>query len=54
MRYRQVYDLTWELMGNGNYLDLTFQGHPRSKVMVPNESPYATSYMSPIVTICLR
>ena len=28
--------------------DLTFQGHPRSKVMASNESPYMISYMSVI------
>ena len=32
---------------------LTFQGHPRSKVMVPNERLYACSYLWIIVTICL-
>ena len=28
--------------------DLTFQGHPRSKVMASNESPYMVSYLSVI------
>ena len=32
---------------------VTFQGHPRSKVMVPNERLYACSYLRIIVTICI-
>ena len=32
---------------------LTFQGHQRSKVIVPNESPHRTSYERLIVTMCL-
>ena len=32
---------------------MTFQGHPRSKVMVPNERLYACPYLRIIVTICL-
>ena len=28
-----------------NYLDLTFKGHPRSKVMTSTERPYMTYYM---------
>ena len=32
---------------------VTFQGHPRSKVMVPTERLYACSYLWIIVTICL-
>jgi len=30
---------------------LAVQGHPRSLILVPIESAYATSYLSPIVTI---
>jgi len=29
------------------------QGHPRSMILVPIESAYATSYLSPIVTMVL-
>jgi len=32
---------------------LAVQGHPRSMIWVPIESAYATSYLSPIVTIVL-
>ena len=38
---------------NVEVTDLTFQGHSRSKVMVPNESPYMTSYSCLIVTMGL-
>ena len=42
-------------MGSGitNVITVTFQGDPRSKVMVPNERLYACSYLRIIVTICL-
>ena len=44
-----------ETIGHSSYsdLDLTFQGHPRSKVMVPNERSYMTSYMLSMITLCL-
>ena len=29
------------------------KGHLRSKVKVPNESPFMTSYLKLIVTVCL-
>jgi len=32
---------------------LTVQDHPRSMILVPIESAYATSYLSPIVTVVL-
>ena len=34
-------------------LDFDLQGHPRSKVMVKNESLIMISYLTLIVTICL-
>ncbi len=36
-----------------NDLDMTFQGHSRSKVTTPNESPYILSYSCSILTIGL-
>ena len=36
-----------------NHITVTFHGHPRTKVMVPNERLYACSYLGIIVTICL-
>ena len=36
-----------------HHITVTFQGDPRSKVMVPNERLYACSYLWIIVTICL-
>ena len=35
-------------------LDLTFQGHPRSKVIRGNESSYMTSYLLVIVFMLLE
>ena len=34
-------------------LDFDLQGHPRSKVMMSNESLIMISYLTLIVTICL-
>ena len=43
------------IIGHSSYsdLDLTFQGHPRSNVMVPNERSYMTSYMLSMITLGL-
>ena len=35
------------------YLNLTFKGHPRSKIFSPFESPYMTSYLISIDTFSL-
>ena len=36
------------------FCDVTdLKGHLRSKVNVPNESPFMTSYLKLIVTVCL-
>ena len=45
----ELYDLLWPYRPfHCTFASLTFQGHPRSKVMAQSESPYMISYLSVI------